>query len=623
MATRKGGRRRYRGFTLTELLVVIGLTGLLLTLLLIPLSRTLDVTSRGQARSDSQDSTRGALRKVNHELSEAMMVGDPRPIRAWGYTAWTNLRNRPLPDVSQPPESYLIPNAVIPLRLPKRRYYCINFEHWVTPEDIDQVAGVNRISDDAIALGNCPRPGHQSSTVDYRPITPLEPEDRVVVYFSALKDPSLVDGSNRPLYRNILLFPNTAIPGSPAGLNTYTLYRVEFNPADPNFGNWNLPNGAPNPDFFYDRTVAPNGLPYWQNWLAASNQVVNSETADVIRWQEAGGKFIPQFLCTFAAGVVDEETAQPNREVGSYGLAGFVTPGELPSLEYSATYGHWLGAQSDGSRPIPDAAVLSSVPSPGSGASLGPRIQIYEQRSGQMTRVFDSGSPVSAANPRNRMVAFDSRTGSVGLAIQRQDDSAPNPMLRDHYSASGVRFYSDFSIRLSDDTATSLGMPTSFGAAEPRFGQNLIVTPGSEKIQLVDSGGPALVSGSMRRAGWTGLGARLDRYIAPADMETNEYSINYRTGEITFSDRDPSGWVSQVAAGSQQILVEYQIQTNAPRLEIVNQQNQRTTTDVVRISYITTEVIDVHLGIVQYTRRMQESLPFEVSERIVVRNLKR
>jgi len=421
----------------------------------------------------------------------------------------------------------------------------------------------------------------------------------------------------------VLLFPNTQIAGNAAALNTYALYRIEFNPSDPNFSNWNLPNGAPNPDFFYDLTVAPNGQPFWRNWLNAATTVVDSETADVIRWIESGGKFVPQPLCTFAAGVVEDETAQPTREVGAYSLSGFVSPHEFTSLEYLATHGHWQGVQSDGSAPVPDAAVLSSVPIPGSGALRGPRIVVYEQHRGALNVEYDCGVPVTPQTPRNRMLAFDSRTGTVNFAIARRDDSAANPMLRDNYSASGARFYSDYTIRLTDDAVSSGGMPTSFGAAKPRFDEHLLVVPGSEKVQLVDAGGAVLATGAMRRAGFTGLGPRVDRYTAPADLDTNEYSIDYRTGVISFSDRDPSGWVSDVAAGNRQILVSYQIQTNAGRWEMVGEDFESTSTEVVRISYTTTEIIDAKLGVVQYTRRKQESLPFEVSERIVVRNLRR
>src|SRR5947208_3329190 len=87
-------------------------------------------------------------------------------------------------------------------------------------------------------------------------------------------------------------------------------------------------------------------------------------------------------------------------------------------------------------------------------------------------------------------------------------------------------------------------------------------------------------SGSSRgeRAGYTGLGvAGGDQYVAQADLKANQYSIDYSTGLITFSDKDAT-LLEAKPGGSQDLLVRYQFQTNR-------------STDVVRASYVTRDLM--------------------------------
>jgi hypothetical protein len=118
----------------------------------------------------------------------------------------------------------------------------------------------------------------------------------------------------------------------------------------------------------------------------------------------------------------------------------------------------------------------------------------------------------------------------------------------------------------------------------------------------------------MRRVGWSGLPviAGRDPNWPVAPKAKDEYSIDYSSGVITLYDQED--WTQY------RPLVRYRFQTNAvPPAS----PGARPSQDVVRVSYATKELANVNLGIVEYTRRRQESLPFEVAERVVIRNLKR
>jgi type II secretory pathway pseudopilin PulG len=67
---------RSAAFTLTELLVVIALTGLLLALILGPLVQGFRLTNRARALAEAQNATRFTLETLKRELSQAAYVFD-------------------------------------------------------------------------------------------------------------------------------------------------------------------------------------------------------------------------------------------------------------------------------------------------------------------------------------------------------------------------------------------------------------------------------------------------------------------------------------------------------------------------------------------------------------------
>jgi type II secretory pathway pseudopilin PulG len=579
-----------------ELLVVLAITAILMFILFKPLADALGLSRRAQEKIEGQQNVGKAMRRITRELQNAMQVFEPRPLRIYGYAgAWTVVQNEPQPSTSTA-EPYLVPNGIIAVRLPKHQYYCIQERHYVTSDDIDPTGGTG-LDYDAVAQDICPRHG---TPIEFRPVMPLEPDNRIVAYFIGLKNPGLRDGAGNPLYQNIVLFRNT----TNNTLNTYALYRVEFNPGDPRYANWTLPSGAPNPDFFYDTNAAANGRTFMQNWLDATVTMMNAETSDVVKWIETGGKYIPHPLCTFGPSPVEGEVAQPNRSVGQ--TSSSVPLG--PPLEYVADHGHWVGLPGDGLLAIPDGLALGSLP----GLQQGPRIQILEQPSGGgLTPVFDTA--LTGASNRNRLVGYDSITGRIALAFNRRDEGNSAALYKEYFQASiGGYYTADLSAdNHSYPTDTDPNrMPSTFRSARDRFANTLIV-PGSDVVHLASSGPSPGRMEPLRRVGWTGLGSTLDRFVVQADLAPDEYSIDYRTGVITLSDRtDAIPQWDAVTSGSRQLLVKYRFQTNQPN-------------DVVRVSYTTRELLSVNLGIVQFTRARREALPFEVSERIVVGNMKR
>lgn len=597
--------RRRRGFTLTELLVVIAITAVLMAILFVPLSRALDMTARANATVKAQDSVRNAMRRIVKDLSMATEVYEPRDISLWGYNSWTYARNRPRPAAGAQPERYLVRGGVIAMRLPRMQYYDVVHEHYVSPADIDPL-GTSGLNYDAVAQDTCPR--HGGAALELRPVPNGEPDSRITAYFVGLKDPGMQMGG-MPIYENLLLFRTTFIPQNNT-LNTYCLYRVEFNPLDPQYSNWNLPNGEPNPDFFYDPTpVTVGGVtkPRYQWWKDITVTVMDAETSDAARWLDVNGKFLPHALCNWGPSPVDDEVAKPNREVSKY-LLGGVGAADLPALEYLTAHGHWTGTQSDGNFPIPNTLLLG--PNAVNGVQPGPRIEIIEGDTGAL--VFDSQGTV-----RNRLVGYDSITGRITTSFQRMDSSLPtgNP-LRLYYA--GTVDPTTFQIDLTQDVQLTGGMPSSFGAVwnSPALQASALIVPGSEDVQkAISTGSGFQFVTPMRRVGWTGLpiinGRDPNNPTTPIGKD--EYTIDYSTGTIEVSAYED--WTQF------QPLVRYRFQTN--RRYTPNQPNPSPLEDVVRVSYATKELATVNLGLVEYTRRRQESLPFEVAERVVIRNLKR
>ena len=653
-----------RAFTLIELLVVIAITALLMTVLFIPLTRSLELSSRGNAMVTSQDNVRAALRNVTRDLANAMQVYPPQDIQVWGYSAWAqNGRGKWQPAAGATPEPYLLRSGYIAFREPKQQYYDAANDHFVSQDDITTKFGP--VNPDWVGISECPR--HPGVPVELRPVSPLRPSNRIAIYFVALKSanadgfdvdgvtPVRVwrDGSGRPVYQNSLLFGADYLTANSGLLNTYVLYKAEFdptNPADAVFAKlWqngtitdgNATNPQPDPSFFYNTQslTGPNPedpsaansitMPEWKWWASRAQQVMATDTADVVKWVDAGGKQVPHSLCTFSAAPIGDEVAQPNQSPGLYSLLGSIQPGTLAAPEYDLDNGHWVSihtlgpgnnpgpAYDDSSTVIPDSMLLpNAMPANNPGLGLAsPRIQVLERQASGLVPVFDSSLAQGGSNPRSRLVSYDSVSGKVLLSVTRKtltpagsDDPAEWPAT---LSNNPVNVSVDLT---TDNQSDANGMPASFGAAATygggKLANTLMVVPGSEVIQLEDRTGATPERQPFHRSGFS-INAG-DPPVAPNDLGPYDYTINYKTGQIIFSTESLASWASALQANPNNVrlMIKYKFQTNQP-------------TDVVRVSYTTRDMAVVNLGVVQYTRKLSEALPFEVAERVVIRNLKR
>lgn len=621
MKRRTSKRRRAQpGFSLVEMLVVIALTVILMGLLLGPLGQSFNLVGRGQTMIGAQDNARSAVQRISRDLQDAMEIITDQPLVLWHYSQYEP-GTRPAPTANAVPAPILVTGAMVDLVMPRMRYFCLH------PENPHYLVATDGVPENA-AIDTCPRPEHAGTPVEQRPMEPLQPEGNIVRYFVGLREPVnptdpniLLPGAPSPLphYVNGFLFPNIA--GSYD--NTYVLYRVEFNPNDPRVSNWRLPNGEPNPNFFYDPNPAPQTSPprsFAEEWRSRAVAIMSTENTDAVRFVPDVNGFRPEPLVRFAPTPVENESlevakvaavllppdplAETSDPAGDDGRSSLLAA--AGATQYVAEYGHWAGPANDMTRPLSPARIMGSSPPVANGEATrfvpGPRIQVYERRplpvgGEQLALVFDSGVAAERL-PRQRVVSWDSRRGIVNFALRRT--------AADGSDAFSTTIDQNFSADLKRDLATAIvdgvAVPGGFGAVlqSPLLRPTASIVPGSEQVLRSLDGSAARVT-RMQRAGYTGLGDQLDRIVAQVDLGPNEYTIDYRTGLIQFSDRDPS-------LIGQPVLVRYQWRTNRP-------------SDLVRVSYATRELLTVSLGLLQFEGRTGEPQSVQVSTRVRVRNM--
>jgi len=319
-----------RAFTLTELLVVMAITAILLGLLFIPIVQGFNLTRTAQNRVQAQGQARRGLQQVSREIAQA---------------------------------TYVFDNSAAPIVLPLK--FPINVNDggtattpvtWASGQIVYPVhstySKIDFIPSGRLGGAGATDPTTRDPLGGSEVRFPLAPGTRVVRYFIGLRD-------NTKPYENVYLrsINEFAQDGT---VNPFVLYRAEFpvqhdpriannapgqfeNLFDPANLNLAVDNsgGFNDPNFFYNTNVAPNGQTYAQNWKAISSAIVDGPNQDVVNWvkNEEGGLVLTsplRPLISFFPSTVPGDTATP----GFMTAAASEVPNAVPTL-YTLQQAHW------------------------------------------------------------------------------------------------------------------------------------------------------------------------------------------------------------------------------------------------------------------------------------------
>lgn len=429
-----------KGFTLVEMLVVIGLTAIILGLFMAPLIEGLQFTHRTQTSVMAQDNARLALAQVSRDLSDAMYVYDNthEPI------------NFPMADIdgqelTAPPQALF---AKIDMVLPRMKGYCVSPKHTTgvsreyKREDQTTLKSAAKFGTAPIeAAPLCPVDG---SKLELRPIQPAVADTRVVRYFIGLADPSSPYVNPYPYDKDApkknsvptkgMDSASSVATGEPMASNMYVLYRVEFNPMDPLLfpkyktnasGNQvlrTLHDNLSDPNFFYSKETNPDSTyidangqkvaePYWHAWKKICKAVVTVGDTDLINVKYGSSpSYTPTITPTisFAPTAIQNDPLVPTTQVGDEPERGELTSASAsaPPTAYKGSYGHWV------TTPVTVAGKTVSAyevtltgqrKNPSSGAQMTATYKtIYDSATGDMCIWY-----VDSANSGNNRVVFD------------------------------------------------------------------------------------------------------------------------------------------------------------------------------------------------------------------------
>lgn len=335
-------------FTLIELLIVIALTGLLLALLLGPLVQAFGLTNRARALAEAQDATRFGMERLKRELSQAAYVFDNTNMPIVLPIGPAELDNSIAADDRRDVGIYPVQNGVSTPR-PLMLYAKVDFRPVATEGE-----GAGTVLD----------PTTDKPLGGTRVALPGAPGQRIVRYFIGLSDnmPRRDNGGNltesedqyrkRVYYRNVYEFPRWD-----SDLNPFILYRVEFDPTDPNLvdqtqANAFGPGGLHDPNFFYNfgeassvrarDNRAGNGLTYAENWRRIANPILSTKNLDVLAWRRGSDRQIVQgnpfqLQISFSPSTVAGDAATPGFLSNTQAEA----PGAVPTL-YSTKMSQWV-----------------------------------------------------------------------------------------------------------------------------------------------------------------------------------------------------------------------------------------------------------------------------------------
>lgn len=333
-----------KGFTLIEVLVVIALTVVVMGLIFGPLVQSSKFTHNAQVMIRTQESARFALAEVSRDLSSAMFVYDTSSPVSF-----------PMVDKSGNFKSVPVKYAKLDMILPRMLGYCTadqakHGDHTrVFNRNYTYKKADGTIVEDPNLVEASPVCPHDQTRLELRPVQPLTADTKVVRYFIALRDPSVVDASDNPRYVNPYSdhakTPIT-VNGREVDKNMYVLYRAEFSPSDDNAGgNLLFPTGRSalanlnDPDFFYRQGNNSSGEKYREAWKKISRIVASPDDMDLITatWDDNTGQPMVVPTIQFTPTAISDEVLQPAVAAGAMPEhSGFIP------YVFKSTYGNWV-----------------------------------------------------------------------------------------------------------------------------------------------------------------------------------------------------------------------------------------------------------------------------------------
>jgi hypothetical protein len=569
------------------MLVVMAIMAILMGLVLQPLVTTFNFTNRAKRTVEVQDAARYAMEVMSREIADAMHVvvadGDSEPfyyypggtpgegvavvVRGQGFiNAYDNAGN-----VNNGGKPWQLPMAMIDL---------------VLPHDSLGLEG-GGVLQPLVAQ-------HQTVNGAQHPM--------IVRYFIGLTRPERRDANGNPRWWN------NVIGGGNRAQNFYTLYRAEFDPYDPHFSKWALPdpNGAKtpdgkavwvlNPDFFYDMT-AVDGKSQSDWWRKRAVSIMPTDSMDLVDfvrsnpknlWNATANPYLEaRSLVTFNPLIMSADAAAPvgdNRGPGTY----------------KTQYGHWDGLQNDGTVPY-----TGFVPVPG--ARYLPHIVVYHQKRETqpdgteaitLESEFDTAKAGSggADDPakQNRVLAWNSQKGTVEFSL-----SAP---LYDTANSSKGKINNSMYDPLNDTN----GFTAPPGAR---------ITPASEVVTVEEDNGPVVYSRSSSDM--------KDVFDVPDDIALQNGAPKQlpppRTYMVTGSGKVIVGYPypseynpiqSQPVPKGRRVTISYYYQNNSPD-------------DLVKVDYLTRELVNINLTARSFDPLTRRSISTTVANRVHIRNTQR
>jgi type II secretory pathway pseudopilin PulG len=632
-------RRRNRSFTLVELLVVMAITAILLGLIFGPLIQGFNLTNRARVQVLTQDQARSVMETIQRDLANGVFVFDNT-----GETINIWVRHINGSSVAIP-----MPYAFIDIVPPAR-------ENDQNPVVLGEASNIDPTTGLAIDRGKLS--------------LPLAPGRVIIRYWLGLRDNASL--ANRPIkpYLNVYEEPP---PVDASAHNPYILYRAIVSPY--------LPNGAVDtrlfhtdsqgrpilfdPNFFYDSRVvqAPQGLDaamlgwkddngdgkvnYCENWKAVARAMVPTDRADLITLQRGPDRRpiyyndLPRVttLVKFQPTFVGNDAGAPS----SASDAGNEAPQVAPS-SYFETHGHWI-------TPFRVYVIRSPLNAPvleffyweGTG---NVELRRFDTATSNLTRTdtgFNPNSP-SLSPGASPMIMFtvDPVRGMINFAFPDSillHDAQGRPLPSTFDPAEANRKFNEKAQQ--DGNPLNAYRYISLANLDPALNPNVqsplatipnvSIVPGSEVVR-----GPDMRPGP--HYGKEITYTRVRRSGDPRQIGPNEYMINYtdipnpdgstptdplqKMGTIIFNSRPDSPGVpnalpersydqnGQLTESAAPITVTYQIQNNLP-------------TDVVKVDYITRELMTVSVGVRLFDLRSGQPQQVTLTQKIKVRNLQR